>query len=86
MESIRLDEEPVLKTGDAERHRGFESYRQRHKGMATAAPKFGEILRSGSRGSSAKGVDLSNDAWVQIPLSPPYDAEYWNGTRQAPEP
>ena len=55
---------PVLKTGDAARHRGFESLSLRQNL---------EKYPSGRRGSPAKGVGLLKGARVQIPASPPED-------------
>ena len=42
--------EPVLKTGDVERHRGFESLSLRHNFIS------GEVPKLAVRGSPAKGV------------------------------
>ncbi len=43
---------PVLKTGDVERHRGFESLSLRHLYLRSAVEKYPR----GRRGSPAKGV------------------------------
>ena len=48
---------PVLKTGDVERHRGFESLSLRH--FYRSEPAM-EKYPSGRRGSPAKGVVLDN--------------------------
>ncbi len=48
---------PVLKTGDVERHRGFESLSLRH--FYRFKPAM-EKYPSGRRGSPAKGVVLDN--------------------------
>ena len=61
---------PVLKTGDAARHRGFESLSLRQNL---------EKYPSGRRGSPAKGVGLLKGARVQIPASPPI-SPYTNPT------
>ena len=48
---------PVLKTGDVERHRGFESLSLRHFYRSN---RLMEKYPSGRRGSPAKGVVLDN--------------------------
>ena len=62
--------EPVLKTGDAAMHRGFESHPLRHIKFGYRIHHAGEIPKWW-RGSPAKGVGLERVARVQIPLSPP---------------
>ena len=59
----------VLKTSDAERHRGFESLSLRQLGE--------EKYPSGRRGSPAKGVVGLNRARVQIPASPPNPRKHY---------
>ena len=51
---------PVLKTGDVERHRGFESLSLRHFLSSKPAASHVEKYPSGRRGSPAKGVVLDN--------------------------
>ena len=72
----------VLKTSDAERHRGFESLSLRFFHSSARRPYL-EKYPSGRRGSPAKGVVLLKAARVQIPASPPngsdlYDPGYFS--------
>lgn len=57
--------EPVLKTGDAARHRGFKSLSLRQVNIVWRSTQVA------IRGSPAKGVGWVTGAWVQIPPSPP---------------
>ena len=57
--------EPVLKTGDGSAVRGFESH-----SLLQETEKYSR----GRRGAPAKGVGRATGARVQIPPSPPSDA------------
>ena len=65
--------EPVLKTGDVERHRGFESYLFRHniKEAPAASSIYMESYSRGRRGRFAKPLVSVRVARVRIPHSPP---------------
>ena len=67
----------VLKTSDAERHRGFESLSLRFFPSSALRPYL-EKYPSGRRGSPAKGVVLLKAARVQIPASPPDSSDLYN--------
>ena len=62
--------ELVLKTSDAERHRGFESHPLRHQWTEYTDFHYAEVLKWW-RGAPAKGVGRVTGARVQISPSAP---------------